>query len=102
MTRMNDVGAALSDATRMMVLDVAWRGASTPTEIAAISGYAPSTVAHHLAKLERAGLIERRRRGRQRLVLVRHDRLRSLLSAIEAFDSPHSGEAASEPRAVRG
>ena len=41
MTRMNDVGAALSDATRMMVLDVAGRGASTPTEIAAISGYAP-------------------------------------------------------------
>jgi DNA-binding transcriptional ArsR family regulator len=89
MTMLNDVGAALADETRMLVLDVAARGASTPSEIAAVSGYAPSTVAHHLAKLERAGLVERRRRGRQHLVFVRHDRLRLLLGAIDAIERTH-------------
>jgi DNA-binding transcriptional ArsR family regulator len=84
-TLVNDVGAALADPTRMMVLTLAASGTSTPSEIAAITGCSRATVTHHLLCLERAGLVERRRSGRQRLVLVRHDRMRVLLSAIEGF-----------------
>jgi DNA-binding transcriptional ArsR family regulator len=86
MPLVNDIGAALSDETRLHVLQVAASGVSTPTAIAKATGYSPSTISFHLGRLERAGLVERRYRGRERLVMVRHDRLRMLLTAIEAFN----------------
>lgn len=86
MTTVNDVGVALADETRMMVLDVAASGASTPSEIAEITGYSRTTISHHLARLERAGLVERRRQGRERTVLVRVDRMRALFRIIDGFE----------------
>jgi DNA-binding transcriptional ArsR family regulator len=61
-----DVFAALADPTRRTVMrEVSVRGSATATELAPPLGVTRQAVAKHLAALQRAGLVEPRRHGRE-------------------------------------
>jgi len=85
----NTIGTAIGDPTRLQILLVALRQqGSSVGEIVRSVGYATSTVVNHLTKLERAGLVERRARGRRTIVLARVDRWRALTQACEMCADP--------------
>jgi DNA-binding transcriptional ArsR family regulator len=75
---MDDAGvfAALADPTRWRVLSLlAERGDGTATTLAGELPVSRVAVIKHLAVLDRAGLVESRRRGREVLYTVRPERL---------------------------
>jgi DNA-binding transcriptional ArsR family regulator len=61
------IGQALSDPTRVQVLELC-NGKVAVGEIARALGVSSPTVSHHLALLERAGLVEVVRRGRRHVL----------------------------------
>lgn len=64
--RLDAVFGALADPHRRFVLEtLARRGTATPTELAAELPVTRQAVAKHLAALGEAGLVERRRAGRE-------------------------------------
>jgi DNA-binding transcriptional ArsR family regulator len=70
--------AALSDPTRRKVLDLlAARGEGSASGLAAAMPVSRPAVVKHLAVLDRAGLVESRRRGREVLYSVRPEPLES-------------------------
>jgi DNA-binding transcriptional ArsR family regulator len=70
--------AALADPTRRQVLDVlAARGEASATTIAGQLPVSRPAVVKHLAVLDRAGLVDARRRGREVLFSVRPEPLDS-------------------------
>jgi DNA-binding transcriptional ArsR family regulator len=72
----NEVFAALADPTRWRVLSLlAERDGSTATTLAAQLPVSRVAVVKHLAVLDRAGLVESRRRGREVRYSVRPERL---------------------------
>jgi ArsR family transcriptional regulator, cadmium/lead-responsive transcriptional repressor len=80
MSRTDDEGdmlwAAVADPTRRRVLDVLLtRGDATATALAGELPVTRQAVAKHLAVLDRAGLVEGRRRGREVRYAVRPERL---------------------------
>ena len=80
------VFAALADPTRWRVLNLlAERGEGTATSLAGELPVSRVAVVKHLAVLDRAGLVESRRRGREVRYTVRPERLSAtahLLAAI--------------------
>jgi DNA-binding transcriptional ArsR family regulator len=73
-----EVFGALADPTRRQVLDVlAARGEASATAIAAQMPVSRPAVIKHLAVLDRAGLVEAHRRGREVLYTVRPGPLNS-------------------------
>ena len=73
-----EVFAALADPTRWRVLDLlAERGEGTATTLATELPVSRVAVVKHLAVLDRAGLVEGRRRGREVRYTVRPERLES-------------------------
>ena len=71
-----DVFTALADPTRRRVLDLlAEHGHGTATTLAAELPVSRPAVIKHLAVLDRAGLVEGRRHGREVRYSVRADRL---------------------------
>jgi DNA-binding transcriptional ArsR family regulator len=71
-----DLFAALSDPTRRQVLDIlAARGEASATTVAAQLPVSRPAVIKHLGVLERAGLVESRRDGREVLFSVRPEPL---------------------------
>jgi DNA-binding transcriptional ArsR family regulator len=74
----DDVLAALADGTRWRVLSLlAERGEGTATSLAAGMPVSRPAVVKHLAILDRAGLVEARRQGREVRYRVRPDRLQA-------------------------
>jgi DNA-binding transcriptional ArsR family regulator len=74
--RPEDVFAALADATRWHLLSMlAAQGDGTATTLAAVTPVSRVAVVKHLAVLDRAGLVRRRRRGREVRYVVRPERL---------------------------
>src|ERR687891_890632 len=72
----NEVFAALADPTRWRVLSLlAERDGGTATTLAAELPVSRVAVVKHLAVLDRAGLVESRRRGREVRYTVRPERL---------------------------
>jgi ArsR family transcriptional regulator, cadmium/lead-responsive transcriptional repressor len=72
----DELWAAVADPTRRAVLDVLLaHGQATATTLAAELPVTRQAVAKHLAVLERAGLVEGRRRGREVRYAVRPERL---------------------------
>jgi DNA-binding transcriptional ArsR family regulator len=68
--------AAVGEPSRRRVLDVLLAlGEATPTTLAAELPFSRQAVAKHLAVLERAGLVEGRRQGREVRYVVASDRL---------------------------
>ena len=76
-----DVFAALADPTRRRVLDLlATHGEGTATTLAAELPVSRPAVIKHLAVLDRAGLVESRRHGREVRFAVRPERLQATAS----------------------
>jgi DNA-binding transcriptional ArsR family regulator len=70
--------AALSDPTRRQVLDLlAARGEGSASALAAAMPVSRPAVVKHLTVLDRAGLVESRRQGREVLYSVRSEPLES-------------------------
>lgn len=68
--------AAAADPSRRRLLDLLLEdGEASQTALAQRVPFTRQAVAKHLAVLERAGLVERRRRGREVLYAVRRERL---------------------------
>src|SRR5690349_15882773 len=91
MSELADVAALLADRTRARILEELLGGPALPAgALAARVGVAPSTVSGHLAKLEAAGLIVVRARGRRREAeLARPE----VAEALEALARLATGEA---------
>jgi DNA-binding transcriptional ArsR family regulator len=104
--------AALSDPTRRSILARLATGAATVGELAGPFRMTQQAVSKHLSYLERAGLVEKRRKGRSHVCtlrpapfrevsdLVEHyrrfwelsfDRLEEYLRGIEAKEHKHVG-----------
>jgi DNA-binding transcriptional ArsR family regulator len=66
-TQLDSVFGALSDATRRAILERLALGEVTVTELASPFASSLPAVSKHLRVLEEAGLIDRRRYGRQRI-----------------------------------
>ena len=78
------VFAALADPTRRQLLaTIAGRGATTATELAAELPISRQAVAKHLGVLDAAGLVERRRSGRETLFEARPEPLRAVTEWVD-------------------
>jgi len=74
------VHAALADPARLLITDALSEGDASPSELATLLGMPSNLVAHHLAVLEQADLVSRRR--------SEGDRRRTYLRLVPgAFDS---------------
>jgi DNA-binding transcriptional ArsR family regulator len=62
---------ALSDPTRRVILDRLRKGTATVNELAEPFGVSQQAISKHLAYLERARLIEKRKEGRQQFCSLR-------------------------------
>jgi DNA-binding transcriptional ArsR family regulator len=72
----DELWAAVADPTRRRLLDVLLaRGEATATALAAELPVTRQGIAKHLAVLDRAGLVEARREGREVLYAVRPEEL---------------------------
>jgi DNA-binding transcriptional ArsR family regulator len=76
------IGAALSDPTRLKVLDLT-NGKRAVGQIAAALNLASTTVSHHLNVLARGGLITVVRRGRRSVPVRVRDVGRLLARALQ-------------------
>jgi ArsR family transcriptional regulator, cadmium/lead-responsive transcriptional repressor len=83
--------AAIAGPSRRRLLDaLLTRGEATPTTLAEESPLTRQAVSKHLAVLDRAGLVESRRKGREVRYSVRPDRLdeatRSMAEVAATWD----------------
>jgi DNA-binding transcriptional ArsR family regulator len=62
---------ALSDPTRRVILDRLRKGAATVNELAEPFGVSQQAISKHLAYLERASLVEKRKEGREQFCSLR-------------------------------
>lgn len=74
---------ALSDPTRRLILERLAKGAASVNELAAPFNMSQQAVSKHLAYLEKAELIEKRREGRQRLCALRPGAFEEVVSWVE-------------------
>jgi DNA-binding transcriptional ArsR family regulator len=82
----DELFAALADPTRWRVLNlVAERGEATATTLAGELPVSRVAVVKHLAVLDRAGLVEGRRRGREVRYSVRPERLDAAAQQLAAL-----------------
>ncbi|HEX4624952.1 MAG TPA: metalloregulator ArsR/SmtB family transcription factor [Solirubrobacteraceae bacterium] len=78
-----ELWAAVAEPSRRRVLDVLLdRGEATSTALAAELPLTRQAVAKHLAVLDRAGLVEGRRQGREVRYVVQPDRLAAAVHAM--------------------
>jgi ArsR family transcriptional regulator, cadmium/lead-responsive transcriptional repressor len=78
-----ELWAAVAEPSRRRVLDVLLaRGEATSTALAAELPLTRQAVAKHLAVLDRAGLVEGRRQGREVRYVVQPDRLAAAVQAM--------------------
>jgi DNA-binding transcriptional ArsR family regulator len=88
----DELWSAVGDPTRRRVLDALLdRGEATATAVAGELPVTRQAVAKHLAVLDRAGLVEGRKRGREMRYAVRPERLdaaaRSMAQVAAAWDT---------------
>ena len=104
---------ALADPTRRAILQRLSRGESRVTDLARPFDISLNSVSKHIRRLERAGLVERRRAGREHFLslnpqplneaVVWMERQRALWSArLEALDELLRAEAAPPTRKSQG
>ncbi|HEX4973161.1 MAG TPA: metalloregulator ArsR/SmtB family transcription factor [Steroidobacteraceae bacterium] len=71
MDTLNVTFLALSDPTRRVILERLRRGSATVNELAEPFGVSQQAISKHLAYLERASLIEKRKEGREQFCSLR-------------------------------
>lgn len=78
---------ALADATRRDIVRRAATGPHSITALAAIYPMSFAAVQKHVAVLERAGLVGKERRGRERLVRTEIEAIRSARSLLDDLEA---------------
>lgn len=97
------VFAAMGDATRQRILLLFEPGEELSIkEIAAVFDYGRSTIVHHLAVLEKAGILCVRRKGRQALYSVSHGIVLDSLEKLRIFIEEDLHGAAALPQVEQG
>lgn len=82
--------SALSNPTRLRIVELLCVEAKTVNEVATELGLSQSGTSQHLANLTRAGLLMMEARGTSHLFKVRGPRIRHILDLIEQFCEIHS------------
>src|SRR6058998_3944916 len=83
--RLGDVFAAIADPTRRAIVQKLARGPATISEIAKPFPVSFNAVSKHMMVLERAGLVEREARGRERICRLRPRGLRRANAWLEQY-----------------
>ena len=86
MTELSDVLAAISHPTRRAIIDRLAKGPAGFLEIAKPFDLALNAVTKHLKLLERAGLIERRKQGREVIITLRGEPLREVAGWVHEYE----------------
>jgi DNA-binding transcriptional ArsR family regulator len=81
--RLSTSFVALSDPTRRLILERLARGAASVNELAEPFHISQQAVSKHLAYLERAELIVKRRDGRQRLCALKPEALQDVVAWVQ-------------------
>ena len=76
---------ALSDPTRRVILERLRKGAATVNELAEPFGVSQQAISKHLAYLERASLIEKRKEGRQQFCSLRAEPLKGAYEWMASY-----------------
>ena len=76
---------ALSDPTRRIILDRLRGGDAPVNELAEPFGVSQQAISKHLAYLERANLIEKRKEGRQQFCALKADSLKPAYEWMESY-----------------
>ena len=84
--RADEVFGALADATRRDILSRAMGGDLGISELADLYPMSFAAVQKHVAVLERAGLVRKRRDGRRRVVTTDMDGLRSAQAVLDHYE----------------
>jgi DNA-binding transcriptional ArsR family regulator len=82
-TRLDEVFSALSDPTRRAIVEQLTQGEATVSELAGPHDMTIQAVSKHLRKLEAAGLVHRRRSGREIYCRLEVNPMRRAVSWIE-------------------
>ncbi len=86
MTQLSDVLAAISHPTRRAIIDRLAKGPAGFLEIAKPFDLALNAVTKHLKALEKAGLIERRKQGREVIISLRGAPLRDVAGWVHHYE----------------
>jgi len=78
---------ALADATRRDILIHAMRGDRSVSDLAGLYPMSFAAVQKHVAVLERAGLVQKQRRGREQLVQTDVDTIQAANRLLEQFEA---------------
>ena len=84
--RADEVFGALADATRRDILSRTMGGELGISELAELYPMSFAAVQKHVAVLERAGLVRKRRDGRRRVVTTDMDGLRSAQRVLDHYE----------------
>ena len=83
--KLNVTFLALSDPTRRDILERLRRGAATVNELAEPFGVSQQAISKHLAYLERASLIKKRKEGREQFCSLRAQPLRQAQEWMDEY-----------------
>jgi DNA-binding transcriptional ArsR family regulator len=86
MSQLTDVFTAISHPTRRAIIGQLANGPARFLDIAKPFDIALNAVTKHLKLLERAGLIERRKRGREVIISFRGEPLRLVASWVHLYE----------------
>jgi DNA-binding transcriptional ArsR family regulator len=86
MNQLTDVLGAISHPTRRAIIEQLSKGPARFLDIAEPFDTALNSVTKHLKLLERAGLIERKKRGREVLISLRGEPLREVAGWVHEYD----------------
>jgi DNA-binding transcriptional ArsR family regulator len=86
MNQLSDVLTAISHPTRRAIIDQLAQGPARFLDIAQPFGTALNSVTKHLKLLERAGLIERRKQGREVFISLRGEPLRLVAGWVSEYE----------------
>lgn len=87
----DELFGALADATRRDILRRSVRGEASVSRLAEAYPMSFAAVQKHVAVLERAGLVTKERRGRERLVRTDGDALRRAREALDQLEAAWRG-----------
>ena len=86
MAQLSDVLAAISHPTRRAIIDRLAKGPAGFLEIAKPFDLALNAVTKHLKALEKAGLIERRKQGREVIISLRGEPLKEVAGWVHHYE----------------
>src|ERR1700761_7302779 len=86
MTQLTDVLTAISHPTRRAIIGQLALGPARFLDVAAPIDTALNSVTKHLKMLERAGLIERRKQGREVMISLRAEPLREVAGWLHEYE----------------